>query len=274
MTILEAIILGIFQGISEFLPISSSGHLVILQNLFGITEGNVFFTVMLHFGTLLAVFIVYFKDIIFIIKEFINLIGDLIKTRRLRLDNQYKILGVMIIIGSIPTALMGLFLEDFFEGLYSSITAVGVALLITGVLLWLAEKKSHSTKTVKDLKAIDALVIGTFQGFAIAPGISRSGSTIVGALFRGLDKKLATRFSFLLSIPAILGASILEFAKVLSEPNNIYISNALILGILLSCISGIIAIKLLIKLLEKGKLHYFSYYVWLLGIITIIIGVL
>ncbi|EOD01240.1 undecaprenyl-diphosphate phosphatase [Caldisalinibacter kiritimatiensis] len=270
MSVIEAIILGIFQGIAEFLPISSSGHLVLLQKLLNVNEGNLFFTIMLHFGTLLSVVIVYYKDISNMAKEFIGLLLEILKNRKLSLNNEYRILAIMIIVGTIPTALMGMLLKDFFEVLFDSVVTVGFALLITGILLWAAEKKASGHKRTKDISIFDAIIVGTFQGLAITPGISRSGSTIVGALFRGFDKKLATRFSFLLSIPAILGASLLEFMDVISEGNQIIITLPLLIGVLLSCISGIVAIKVLVKLLEKGKLHYFSYYVWILGIITIL----
>lgn len=273
MSLIEAIVLGIFQGISEFLPISSSGHLVLLQRLFGIEEGNLFFSVMLHFGTLLSVFIVYFNDIINIIKEFIKLVADTVKYKKIVLNNEYRILAMMIIIGTIPTGLMGIFLNDFFEGLYASVIAVGISLMVTGLILWIAEKKASGRKSVREMGTLDAIMIGFFQGLAIIPGISRSGSTIVGALFRGFNKKLATRFSFLLSMPAIFGASFLEFYKSITDYGNIYISKTLVIGVLLATVSGVFAIKLLIRLLEKGRLHYFSYYVWFVGLLTIVLRI-
>ena len=190
MSIIQAIILGIFQGIAEFLPISSSGHLVLLQNLFKITEGELFFTVMLHFGTLLSIIIVYFKDIIKMISGFFEIISDIVTGKGLKLDNQYKVLPIMIIVGTIPTALIGFLFKDFFEGLYNSLTAVGIALVITGILLWISERSNSGRKSSKDITLLDAIFIGIFQGFAIIPGVSRSGSTIVGGLFRGLNKTL------------------------------------------------------------------------------------
>ncbi len=270
MSILQAVILGIFQGIAEFLPISSSGHLVLLQSLFKIQEGNLFFTEMLHLGTLISIFIVYFNDIVKIIKEFFVLIYDLFKLKRLRVNNEYKKLGLMIIIGSIPTGIIGVLFSDFFEGLYNSVTLVGLALIVTGILLWIAEKLPTRNKKVIDMKISDALFVGLFQGIAITPGISRSGSTIVGGLFRGFNKKLATKFSFLLALPATFGAALLGLKDALSESAAVTIDFPLILGIAISAITGIIAIKFLIKVLEKGKLHYFSYYLWIIGAIIII----
>ena len=270
MTIFQSIILGIFQGITEFLPISSSGHLVLLQHFFGIKEGNLFFTEMLHFGTLISIFVVYFKDIIRIIVEFFKMLGNGFKNKRLKITNSYQRLGVLIIVGSIPTALMGILLEKQFEKLYSSISTIGFAFLITGILLWIADKNPSENKKARDMTILDALVIGTFQGIAITPGISRSGSTIVGGLFRGLNRKLATEFSFLMALPATLGAAILGIKDVIESGTEITFSMPLLIGIILSAIVGIFSINILVGLLQKKKLHYFSYYLWVLGIILII----
>ncbi|WP_425447494.1 undecaprenyl-diphosphate phosphatase [Dethiothermospora halolimnae] len=270
MSILHAIILGIFQGVAEFLPISSSGHLVLLQNLLTVEEGKLFFSVMLHFGTLISIFIVYFKDIVKIVIEFLKMVKEVFSKKGLLLNNQYRVLAIMIIIATIPTGLIGIFFKDFFEGLYDSLTAVGTALIITGILLWVSEKKASGRKSASELKVKDAIIVGLFQSFAIIPGVSRSGSTIVGGLFRGLNKKLATKFSFLLAIPAILGATIVEVPDALKESSGAAFNAPLIIGIILSAVTGIFAIKILTKALEKGKLHYFSYYVWALGVIVIL----
>lgn len=270
MSIIEAIILGIFQGVAEFLPISSSGHLALLQQLFDIKEGNLFFTEMLHFGTLISIFIVYFKDIIKIIYEIFILIGDIIKGRRRKLTLHQK-LGLFVLTGSIPTAIIGLTFEDFFEGLYTSILPIGIAFIVTGFLLFIAEKNTYQNKGIKDMTVKDSLVVGTFQGIAIIPGISRSGSTIVASLFRGLNKSLATEYSFLLALPATFGAFLLGIIDVFKEDSSsVMINGPLILGIILSSIVGVISIKILIKLLKNNKLHYFSYYLWVVGAITII----
>lgn len=154
MSIIEAIILGIFQGVAEFLPISSSGHLALLQHLFDIKEGNLFFTEMLHFGTLISIFIVYFKDIMRIIYEILVLIGDIIKGRRKKLTLHQK-LGLFVLTGSIPTAIIGLTFEDFFASLYTSILPIGIALIITGFLLFLAEKNTYQSKGIKDMTIKD-----------------------------------------------------------------------------------------------------------------------
>lgn len=271
MTLIQAIVLGVFQGIAEFLPISSSGHLVLLQQFFGIKEGNLFFTEMLHFGTLLSIVIVYFNDIIKIIIEFFKMLIAGIKNKRIRIANGYQKLGLLIIIGSIPTAIIGLAFEDFFTKLYSSsLMPIGIAFLVTGALLWIANHRAYENKGVKHMTFFDSIIIGIFQGVAIIPGISRSGSTIVAGLFRGLDRALATEFSFLLALPATFGAGVLGIREVLKTDSEIAFSTPLIVGILLSTIVGIFAIKLLIKTLKKDKLHYFSYYLWIIGVITIL----
>lgn len=271
MSWFEAIVMGIFQGVAEFLPISSSGHLALMQYLFDIKEGNLFFTEMLHFGTLISIFIVYFKDIARIIYEFIMLIGSVIKKKRIGKLTKHQWFGLLIIIGSIPTAVIGLTFKDFFESLYTSIIPIGIAFIVTGFLLWIAEKRGNEGKDVKDVKLIDAILIGIFQGIAIIPGISRSGSTIVGGLFRGLKKPVATEFSFLLALPATFGAFLLGMKDVV-KGGEAFINGPLVLGVILSAITGVFAIKALIKLLNNNKLKYFSYYLWALGALTIVMG--
>lgn len=269
MTFLQAIVLGIFQGITEFLPISSSGHLVVLQNFFGIKEGNLFFTEMLHFGTLISIFIVYFNDIIKIIAEFFKMLGQGIKNKKIRVTNIYQKMAILIILGSIPTAIIGLVFKDTFEKLYNSILAISIAFLITGFILWFVDKKSRGNKDIKDMNFIDSILIGIFQGAAIAPGISRSGSTIAGGLFRGLNRKLATEFSFLLALPATFGAGLLGIKEVIDTGSQTQFSAPLVVGVIVSTIVGVISIRILIKLLENEKLYYYSYYLWALGIILL-----
>lgn len=271
MTLVQAIILGIFQGVTEFLPISSSGHLVLLQNFFGIKEGNLFFTEMLHFGTLISILIVYFNDIINIIIEFFKMIGEGIKNKNFKIKNGYQKLALLIIIGSIPTAIIGFLFEDFFKTLYSSsLLPIGMAFIITGFLLWIANRKPYENKNVKNMSFLDSIIIGLFQGIAIIPGISRSGSTIVAGLLRGLDRSLATEFSFLLALPAIFGAGLFGIIDVVKTRSEVAFTIPLLAGVLLSAIVGVFAIKFLISMLKKDKLHYFSYYLWIVGLITII----
>ena len=270
MNLLEAIVLGIIQGITEFLPISSSGHLVLLQNLFGIKEGNLFFTEMLHLGTLVSIIVVYINDVIKIIVEFFKLIISIIRGKKIKSLNKYQKLGLFIILGSVPTAAIGLLFKDFFESLYSSMLPIGFAFLLTGLLLWISEKRAFQKKGMKNMTSLDAILIGTAQGIAIIPGISRSGSTIVAGLLRGLNKNLATEYSFLLAIPVIFGASLLGIVDVIKSDTQVLINLPLFIGVITSTIVGIISIKFLINLINKNKLHYFSYYLWILGIIVIL----
>jgi len=274
LSFFQAIILGIFQGVAEFLPISSSGHLALLQKFFGIKEGNLFFTEMLHFGTLISIFIVYFNDILKMIVEFFKLIFSIVKGNKVEKINKHQKLALLIIIGSIPTAIVGLLFEDFFESLYTSILPIGIAFLVTGLLLWFSEKKAYQNKNISKMSYVDSLIIGTAQGIAIIPGISRSGSTIVAGLLRGLNKPLATEYSFLLALPATFGAGLLGILKLIKSNSEILIDLPLIAGVLISAIVGIFSIRFLVRLLNKNKLHYFSYYLWAIGIITIISGLI
>lgn len=275
MNVIKAIILGIVQGLTEFLPVSSSGHLAVTQQLLNIPEDQIlFFTTMLHLGTLFSVFLVYSKDIIIIIREFLHLIGEIFTGKGFKINNEHRKLGFYIIIATIPTGLMGLLLGNVFASFYTSTVIIGIALIITGTLLWIAEKSNSGRRDIRDMNTIDAIIVGIFQGLAITPGISRSGSTIVGSLFRGFNKELATKFSFLISIPAILGASVLEFKDALSVGTGDITTDILIAGMLAAFLSGLLAIKSLINFIKKEKLYYFSFYTWIIGAIVILISIL
>lgn len=272
MTYLKAIILGIVQGLTEFLPVSSSGHLAILENLMKINEESVlFFAAMLHFGTLISIVVVYFKDISILIKEFFMVILEGVTGKGFNINkNAHRKFGLLIITACIPTAIIGVVFSDFFESLFQSVFSVGIGLLITGSLLWLSEKIAKGNKNIKTMKYKDAFIVGLFQSAAIAPGISRSGSTIVGSLFRGLNKELTVKFSFLISLPVVLGAGGIEFIKALDQGLNGISFGVLIAGVATSAISGYVAINVMIQLVTHKKLHYFSYYTWTLGIIIIL----
>ena len=213
----EAVVLGLLQGLAEFLPISSSGHLALAQNLFGVEADKVLlFAVLLHLGTLIAVFVAYWRDIWELIVELCVTIKDLCTGKGLRLEERpVRKLGVMIIVATIPTAVIGLLFNDFFEGLYSSMVAVGIGFLITGVLMFLAEKMGPANRDIRKMNCRNAVFIGVLQGIAIYPGISRSGSTLVGGLTTGLKREFAVKFAFLISIPSILGSVVLEAPKAL-----------------------------------------------------------
>jgi len=256
------------------LPVSSSGHLAVTQQLLSVPEDRILFlTIMLHLGTLLSIFVVYAKDIAMIVVEFLRLIGELITGKGFKINNEHRKLGIYIIVATIPTGLMGIFLGDIFESFYTSTIIIGIALMITGTLLWIAEKSNSGTRDIRDMNVFDALIVGVFQGFAITPGISRSGSTIVGSLFRGFNKELATKFSFLISIPAILGATVLEVKDVLEVGMGDLTVGILVAGVLAAFISGLIAIRTLINFIKKEKLYYFSFYTWIVGAVVILTSI-
>ncbi|HZK57901.1 MAG TPA: undecaprenyl-diphosphatase UppP [Clostridia bacterium] len=275
MTILKAIILGIIQGLTEFLPVSSSGHLAVAQQLLKVPEDRVlFFTIMLHIGTLFSIFFVYSEDIAMIIIEFFRLIKEAVMGKGFKINNEHRKLGVFIIIATIPTGLMGILFGNIFESFFSSTLIIGIALIITGTLLWLAERFNPGNRDIQDMHWLDATIVGIFQGLAITPGLSRSGSTIVGSLFRGFNKELAAKFSFLVSIPAILGAAVLEFRDMFKFGTGDISMGVTIVGILTAFISGLFAIRTLINFIKKEKLYYFSFYTWSVGLIVIIVSLI
>ena len=275
MGYIEAIVLGLVQGLSEFLPISSSGHLALLQNLFEINEDKViFFAVLLHIGTLVSIFIVYHKDIYALIKELFLLFKDIFTGKGLRIkERPIRKLGIMIIVSSIPTAIMGLLFSDYIDKIFGSLTVIAICWIITGFILLFSEKLKNNKKEIEGMKYRNAIFIGICQGLAIMPGISRSGSTIVGSLVTGLKREFAVEFAFLISIPAILGSAILEFPKAIKagiEPSTI---GPMIVGFLVAAISGYFAITTMIKIVSKHKMRYFSYYVWIIGLGTFIYSI-
>lgn len=275
MGYIEAIVLGLVQGLSEFLPISSSGHLALLQNLFEINEDKViFFAVLLHIGTLVSIFVVYHKDIYALIKELFLLFKDIFTGKGLRIkERPIRKLGIMIIVSSIPTAIMGLLFSDYIDKIFGSLTVIAICWIITGFILLFSEKLKNNIKEIEGMKYRNAIFIGICQGLAIMPGISRSGSTIVGSLVTGLKREFAVEFAFLISIPAILGSAILEFPKAIKagiEPSTI---GPMIVGFLVAAISGYFAITTMIKIVSKHKMRYFSYYVWIIGLGTFIYSI-
>lgn len=274
MTYFEAVVLGLVQGLAEFLPISSSGHLALLQQFFGIKEDNVLlFAVLLHVGTLISVFIVYWKDIWELIVELFLTIKDIFTGKGLRLDERpVRKLGVMIIVATIPTGLIGILFNDFFDGLYNSIVPIGVGLLVTGCLLVIAERMGTSNRGIKEMNFRNAIFVGVVQGIAICPGISRSGSTLFGSLLCNLDRTFAVKFVFLISIPSILGSAVMEAPDAIAAGMNMSDLGPIVVGMIVAAVSGLIAIKTMIKVVSNKKLNYFSYYVWLLGIFVIAFG--
>ena len=276
MTYFEAVILGLVQGLAEFLPISSSGHLALLQQWFNINEDKVLlFAVLLHVGTLISVFIVYWRDIWELIVELCLTVKDLCTGKGLRLEERpVRKLGIMIIVATIPTAIIGLLFNDIFDRLYTSILPIGIGLIITGFLLVFAERTGSSNRGIEKMNVRNALFIGTVQGIAICPGISRSGSTLFGSLICNLDRKFAVKFVFLISIPSILGSAILETPDAIAAGVEISQIGPIIVGMAVAAVSGLIAIKTMIKIVSDKKLSYFSYYVWALGAAVVIYSII
>ncbi len=271
MELYHVIILGIVQGATEFLPISSSGHLVLFQALFGMKEPEIFFDIALHLGTLVAVCVFYCKDlkemIVALFSQATWCAGEGGIVAHFRKTPPLKLLW-LIVVGTIPTALFGLAFKPIAEKLFSSIRLVGLMLLITGILLWLTRRVQAQGRKVGELTVWDGLCVGIIQGLAILPGISRSGTTIALGLFRKIDRETTARYSFLLSIPAILGAAVLELAGMqghISSHLGLILSGACIAGLV-----GYIALKILIHFVKRGNLYIFAPYCWLLGLIAIV----
>lgn len=246
------------QGLTEFLPISSSGHLVFFQSFFGLKESPLFFDVMLHFSTLLAVLLFFRKDVLTLIQGTIDLF-------RGRNPQEGRTLLLWVFVANIPTGVIGLLFKDWFELLFSKPRMVGFMFLLTGFTLWLTRWTNQRGRPLKEMRWIDALLIGTAQGMAIIPGISRSGTTISMALLCGLERELSGRFSFLISIPAILGALVLEWGKIGSSPERVI----LMVGMVTAFGIGLLSLSFLMKMIKIGKISNFSYYCFAMGGLTL-----
>lgn len=278
MTISSAILLGIVQGVAEFLPISSSGHLAILQNLFALSAGedHLFFDVLLHLGTLISICVCYWGDIVAMVREvFIVLRGG----RRADGTPVQGNLGaarlfMMIVVGTLPLFLV-LPINDKVEELYYITPFIGVALLLTGCMLFVSDKMTPGKRTEKNMRFRDALVIGLCQCVATLPGLSRSGTTITAGIATGLDRNFAMKYSFLLSLPAVLGANLLSFIKAIgSESIDASLIPAYLIGMLAAMLSGIAAISLMKLIAKKSKFGWFAYYCWGAGALTIIFSLI
>lgn len=255
MTVLQGIILGLVQGLGEFLPISSSGHLVLFQKLFGLQEGVLTFDIAVHLATLIAVFYVLWDDIIGILK---NPLGKL---------------PLLIIAGTIPTAIIGFVFNDFFKGMFITGASLGVDFILTGLALWYAESVKSKHKKLNETTYGDAVLVGVAQGLSILPGVSRSGFTLAGSLIRGLDREFALKFSFLMSIPAILGAAVKDGYDLLKLGSFAGIGVELwplLAGMIAAAVSGYIAVKFMLKKVSKINLKTFSLYVFVIGALVLI----
>lgn len=268
-----ALLLGIVQGLTEFLPVSSSGHLVLFQHLFGLTQPEVFFDICLHIGTLLAIVMVFRRELGHMVLTLIRLPALLKKAgsagKLYETDEDIRLM-TLIVIGTIPTGMIGLLLKPIAADLFSNIWIVGVMLVVTGTLLWLTRRAPEKGRLIGTLHLKDALIIGLVQGVAIIPGISRSGSTICIALLMGIDRETAGRYSFLLSIPAILGALVLGMDS--SDIGDSSASPAVILfGTIVAALAGYLALVVLLRMIRKGKLSVFAPYCWGVGLVALLL---
>ncbi len=266
--LVKAVILGLIQGLGEFIPISSSGHLVLVQILFGLVGSEVAFDVALHLGTLAVVFIFYRKTLTVLFLELRFLPGVLVCPVRLKTLYQTRPdfrFGLLLIIGTLPVTLIGLFFKDILEKSFDSTGGVGAALVITGIVLRLAGRRGRNGREAEYMTIGDAFLIGLAQSVAIVPGFSRSGFTICAGLFLGLSRLTAARFSFLLSIPAIFGAVILESKGRLESS---FTALQFVVGVVVAAVSGYLALALLIKFLKKDDFSVFSWWCWAVGLLT------
>ncbi len=282
----HALILGMIQGLTEFLPVSSSGHLALGQYIFGIKESTLFFDISLHIGTLIAVVIIFFDNIKTMFISIIQIFQILLKfnlnlndfNKHVKENPDIRLL-FLIIVGSVPTAIIGLFLKQYVDALFDSINFVGTMLIITGTFLWLTRGVKIGDVRIDDsimnFGYKQAFFIGFCQGIAVVPGISRSGATIAAGLFAGIKRETAAKFSFLLSIPAIIGAELLGLKDILiGDIGAVYINMATLYGTFIAFVVGYVALKVLLNIVKIGKLHFFGPYCWILGVIAIVSGVL
>ena len=285
MNIFQSVFLGIVQGVTEFLPISSSGHLAILQNIFHIDTGStMLFDILLHLGTLIAIFTVYHKDIGKMIVEFFQMIGDLffnlhifilnrihktaLKYRHV-VHNNYRKFVVLVLVSTIPTALIGVAGKQLILAASDTLLIPGICLFMTGVLLLIADSSPEGRKLPKDITYKNSILIGIAQGFSTLPGLSRSGTTITACLLCGMDRRFAVKYSFILSIPAVLGAAVLEIKDVIAEPITAASLGVYFVGMIVSAVVGYICIKTLLIIVRGKNLKYFSYYCFAAGTLAV-----
>lgn len=276
MTYFMSILMGIIQGVAEFLPISSSGHLALFQTFFGMEnmeEKYMFFTVLLHFGTLISVSMVYWRDIVDMIREFFLGIAALAGRKDTGVaPPPARRMVMLIIIATVPLFVM-VFLQDAVNQLFSNSIMVSCALLATGFILFFSDRMARGHKTAKNATVADALIVGCGQALAVIPGLSRSGTTISVGMMRGFDRAFAVRFSFLMSLPAVLGANVLEIKDALASNFPIEELPMYLVGVAVSAVVGYFAIRLVKSLSDKGKFGKFAYYCWAVGLGSLVAGI-
>lgn len=288
MGIFEAILLGIIQGLTEFLPVSSSGHLAIFQKIFGMNEVRIAFDVFLHLGTLIAVFIIYRKDIIRLIIDGVGILADsctniyrffrtIIKHEQVEyiqvIRTSYRKFTLLVIVSTIPTGIIGFFGKNVVSSALDTLIIPGICLLITAVLLFISDQLPDGDKTPKNTGYLNSIFIGICQGIATLPGLSRSGTTIAAGLLCGLKRDFAVKYSFIMSIPAILGATILEIPDMGEDIATIG-AGVYMAGMIVAAIVGYICIKAMLLVVKNKKFKYFSYYCAIMGIVAVIASII
>lgn len=268
-----SIFLGFLQGVAEFLPISSSGHLTLAQHFFGVSEVDNLFNILLHFATLVAVCLVYWSDIVEMVLEFFRGLAAIFSHRGSRQPQTIpsaRRLVMLVILGTLPLALV-LLVEDRVEALGSSPVFVAAMLMVTGCILFCSDRLARGSKNARTARVKDALLVGVAQAFATVPGISRSGATISAGMVLGFDRRFAVRYSFLLSLPAVVGATLLKVVKAIKVGG---IDTALLpkylVGMVVAGIVGYFSIRLVQLLADKGKFGKFAYYCWIAGAVALI----
>lgn len=285
MNIGKAILMGLIQGLTEFLPVSSSGHLSMIKCIFKMdTETGILFDILLHVATLIAICAVYYRDIIKLIVEFCGIVADLFRNMITFFKNignddvsyikivnsSYRKFVVLLIVSTIPTGILGYLLKDIVEYVGTSLLVPGVCLICTGIVLMVSDFLKTGNKKPKDANYGDAFAIGATQGIATLPGLSRSGTTITACLLCGFDRRFATKYSFIMSIPAVIGAFILEIGDIGKETVSGSDVGCYIVGMLVATIVGYIALRLTMKLVAGKYFKYFAYYCLGMGAIAII----
>ncbi|MCD8127798.1 MAG: undecaprenyl-diphosphate phosphatase [Clostridiales bacterium] len=275
MTYLYSAILGLIQGIAEFLPISSSGHLALFQQLFNLKsaeETDVFFDVLLHLGTLISVFVYYWSDIWEMILEFFRFIRDLATGQHTDRVPPARRMILLIIVGTLPLFLI-LPVKSRIEALNNYPLAIGFALLVTGTLLFVSDRLAKGRKNERSATVVDCLLVGCGQALATVPGLSRSGTTIAVGLLRGYDRDFAVRYSFLLSLPAVIGANILSIGDAVEADIDVSLLPIYGVGVAIAAVSGYFAIRLVNLLTDKGRFGGFAYYCWGVGLLAVLLAV-
>ncbi|MDO5572398.1 MAG: undecaprenyl-diphosphate phosphatase [bacterium] len=286
MSIFQAILLGILQGLTEFLPVSSSGHLAIIKNLLHINlDSGMLYDVLLHVATLIAICIVFFKDVVKLIVEFFMIIIDIFKNIGIffgnlfgRRDeayiqltyNSYRKFVVLIIVSTIPTGVIGYLMQDIAESAGAGMMVPGICLMISGGILLIADRTEKGRKKPKETTYLDAFTIGMCQGVATLPGITRSGTTVTACLLLGLERKFAVKYSFIMSIPAILGALILQIKDIGNVSLEAGEIAGYIIGMIVAAAVGFVCIKIMMAIVQSRKFKPFAFYCLIVGAVSVI----